>query len=415
MKTYNPIRGTYDYLPQEARIREIVKHKILTNYQNNGYNIISTPILESLEYLNSSDGGDNLKLIFKTIKRGEKLDLTKENLTEQDIVEEGLRYDLTVPLARFYSNNREKLPTPFKSIQIDNVFRAERPQRGRNRQFLQCDIDVIGDKSINAELELLKTAVDTYVELGFENLTLKINNRKLLNQLVLFAGFTEADINTVCVTLDKIDKISVTGVMMELIEKGFDADKINNLVDIINNIQEKGLSVATNYAVEKSTVEELEYLISTLKTLTGNKHNIVFDISIVRGQGYYTGTVYEFYTDGFNGAIGGGGRYDAMIGKITGVDAPAVGVSIGFEPVTMLLKERNAEFGSKPSLALLYDEDDDIVKVFEAKKTLMAKYNVSLFARPKNMKSFYEKIMLVASYVTSYKDYVEGKEVKHLV
>ena len=209
MKNFSPIRGTNEYLPKEAKIREIVRQKILTSYQNNGYNLISTPILENLELLNMSEGGDNLKLMFKTIKRGDKLDLTKANLCEADIVEEGLRYDLTVPLARFYANNREKLPNPFKAIQIDYSFRAERPQRGRLRQFTQCDIDVFGDSSINAELDLLKTALDTYKSLGFDKLTLKINNRKILNQLVLFAGFKEENINTVCVTLDKIDKIGV--------------------------------------------------------------------------------------------------------------------------------------------------------------------------------------------------------------
>ena len=181
---YNPVRGTNEYLPSVAKVREIVREKILKSYQNNGYNLISTPILEHLELLNMSDGGDNLKMMFKTLKRRDKLVLTKPNLTEDDIAAEGLRYDLTVPLARFYANNKEKLPNPFKAIQIDYSFRAERPQRGRLRQFTQCDIDVIGDSSINAELELLKTALDTYKEIGFDKLTLKINNRQILNQTI---------------------------------------------------------------------------------------------------------------------------------------------------------------------------------------------------------------------------------------
>ena len=178
MKNFSPIRGTNDYMPKEAKIREIVRQKILSCYQNNGYNLITTPILENLELLNMSEGGENLKLMFKTVKRGDKLDLTKENLCEADIVEEGLRYDLTVPLARFYANNREKLPIPFKSIQIDYSFRAERPQRGRDRQFIQCDIDIFGDPTINAELELLKTLIETYSSLGFNDLILKINKKK---------------------------------------------------------------------------------------------------------------------------------------------------------------------------------------------------------------------------------------------
>ena len=414
MKNFNPIRGTNDYMPSEAKIREVVKQQIMASYQNNGYNLISTPILENLEYLNSSDGGDNLKLMFKTIKRGDKLDLTKENLTEADLVEEGLRYDLTVPLARFYANNREKLPSPFKAIQIDYSFRAERPQRGRLRQFTQCDIDVFGDSSINCELELLKTTLDTYISLGFNDLTLKINNRQILNSIVLNAGFNEEDINTVCVTLDKIDKIAVTGVMMELIEKGFDAEKINKLVDAINDILENGLSSVLKYGVATTVVEDMQYLITTLNALTSKNVEIKFDISIVRGQGYYTGTIYEFYTSGFGGAIGGGGRYDKMIEKITGIAVPAVGASIGFEPVTMLIKERGLTFNVKQNLALIYDKEDDIKQVFEAKQNLMKEFNVSLFVRPKNIKNFYDKIVEVADCVTSYKDYVENKPIKVL-
>jgi len=411
---YNPVRGTNEYLPSVAKTREIVREKILKSYQNNGYNLISTPILEHLELLNMSDGGDNLKMMFKTLKRGEKLDLTKPGLKEDDIAEEGLRYDLTVPLARFYANNKEKLPNPFKAIQIDYSFRAERPQRGRLRQFTQCDIDVFGDSSINAELELLKTALDTYKEIGFDKLTLKINNRQILNQLVLFAGFEEKDLNTVCVTLDKLDKIAVSGVVMELIEKGFDAEKINKLVEVLNEVIDQGLTSVVKYGVEQKFADDMIFLISTLNQLTNNEFDIRFDISIVRGQGYYTDTVYEFYTDGFGGAIGGGGRYDKMIGKITGIDVPAVGISIGFEPITMLINERGLTFDSKQNLALIYDSEDDIIEVFEIKEKLMKEYNVSLFKRAKNMKNFYDKITEVASFVTSVKDYKENKPIKSL-
>jgi len=352
--------------------------------------------------------------MFKTVKRGDKLDLTKPNLTEADVVEEGLRYDLTVPLARFYANNREKLPNPFKAIQIDYSFRAERPQRGRLRQFIQCDIDVFGDSSINCELELLKTSIDTYLNLGFNDLTLQINNRQILNAIVLNSGFSEDDINTVCVTLDKLDNISVTGVMMELIEKGFNAENINKLVDAINDVVKNGLGATIKYGADTTIVQDTDYLIKTLNKLTNNKFNIVYDVSIVRGQGYYTGTIYEFYTTGFGGAIGAGGRYDKMIGKITGSDVPAVGASIGFEPVTMLIKERGLNFDAKQNLALIYDKEDDILKVFETKEKLMKNYNVSLFIRPKNIKNFYEKVTEIADCVISVKDYLENKEIKLL-
>ena len=414
MKNFSPIRGTNDYLPKEAKIREVVRQRILSCYQNNGYNLISTPILENLELLNMSEGGDNLKLMFKTVKRGDKLDLTKENLTVNDIVEEGLRYDLTVPLARFYANNREKLPNPFKAIQIDYSFRAERPQRGRDRQFIQCDIDVFGDSSINAELELLKTATEAYSALGFNDLTLKINDRRILNQLVLFAGFKHEELGTVCVTLDKIDKIAVSGVVMELLDKGFDAEKINILTDEINDVLTNGLDAVRKYGVEDCYVDDMNYLINNLNTLTNNKFDIRFDISIVRGQGYYTGPVFEFYTQGFAGAIGGGGRYDNMIEKMVGMAVPAVGVSMGFEPITMLIRERGLTFDVKENLALIYDSEDDIVEVFKFKDELMKKYNVSLFKRAKNMKNFFEKVKAVADLVTSVRDLKEGKDIKVL-
>ncbi len=413
MKNFNPIRGCDDYLPREAMFRNDVKQAILNSYLKNGFNLISTPVLENLELLNSSDGGDNLRLMFKTIKRGDKLDLTKPNLTEQDIVEEGLRYDLTVPLSRFFANNKEKLPTPFKSIQIDNAFRAERPQKGRSRQFIQCDIDIFGDPTINAELELLSTCLDTYLALGLTNLTLKINHRQILNSIVLFSGFNAEDISSVCITLDKLDKISVSGVVMELIEKGFDTTKINKLVDVLEDISANGLNCVTNYGVNPKVKEDVAFLINTLTTLTQNKVNIKFDISIVRGQGYYTGAVYEVYCEGFNGAIGGGGRYDKMVEKFTGINCPAVGFGLGFEPVCLLLKEKQTKQSGK-QLALIFDQDDDIVEVYKIKQQLKQNYYVSLFARPKNMKAFYEKISAVADFITTVKDYKQNTPVKSL-
>lgn len=410
---FSPVRGMLDYMPKEASMRESVRRTILDSYARNGFNLIDTPILESLDFLDSSEGGDNLKLMFKTIKRKDKLDLTKPDLTEKDIVAEGMRYDLTVPLCRFYAGNREKLPRPFKSIQIGWAFRAERPQRGRNRQFTQCDIDIFGDATINAELELLNTTISTLNLLGFKNLTVKINNRQILNALVMNAGFSEDDIPAVCITLDKLDKIAITGVMMELVEKGYETDKINKLVDVLNAVLSRGLDCVVEYGVDGKVKDDLSFLIDTLKKL--NKDcDIKFDVSIVRGQGYYTGTVYEIYTEGFSGAIVGGGRYDKMLNKFAGVDIPAVGCSIGFEPITMLLNERSNFEIKNNNLALIYYPEDDILKVYEIKRELMKKYNVSLFIQPKNMKNFYEKIVSVANMVTTTKDYLEGKEIKVL-
>ncbi len=423
MQNMNPIRGTYDYLPNVARVREQVRQKILASYQANGYNLIETPILEHLELLNSSEGGDNLRLMFKTIKRDKELEraldkerelaLAGEPMTEDELVAEGLRYDLTVPLVRFYSNNRDKLPTPFKALQIGYAFRAERPQKGRNRQFVQCDIDVFGDPSINAEIELLKTCLDTLNDLGFDRLTLKINHKQLLNSLILNAGFTRDDLSSVCVTLDKIDKISLNGVMMELIEKGFEMEKINRLADIISEVQSAGLKSCLKYGVDEQVVADLDRLISALRSLTNSTNNIVFDVSIVRGQGYYTGAVYEIYQEGFAGAVTGGGRYDNMVEKFTGTPCPVVGVSIGFEPICMLLSN-GGSLSARERLALIYEQTDDIVEVLRVKDELKKKYDVSIYARPKNVKNLYEKLASVVDLVTSMRDYAEGKEFKRL-
>ncbi len=391
MKTVTPVRGTYDYPPIEAENREIVKQKILRSYQDNGFTLIETPILENLSLLDSSDGGDNLRLMFKTVKRGAQLDLTKPNLTEKDIVEEGLRYDLTVPLARFYAGNRENLPNPFKAIQIGHSFRAERPQKGRNRQFIQCDIDIFGDSTINAEIEIIATAINSYLMLGLDNVTMKINNRQILNSLIKFCGFNDDDINSVCITLDKFDKIGIEGVEAELLEKGYEPSNVNALINASSDINQNGLQVASQYGVEQSIVDDMQYIIDTCnKVVTNGK--CVFDLSIVRGQGYYTGTVFEAYAEGFAGAVGGGGRYDKMVGKIIGVDVPAIGFSIGFERVLLILLEQGKLPKYKLKVALIYNKEDDYANVLARKQELMQHYAVSTYMRPKNMKAMLDKL-----------------------
>lgn len=391
MKNVQPVRGTYDYPPIQAENREILKQKILKSYQDNGFSLITTPILENLELLDNSDGGDNLRLMFKTVKRGDKLDLSKPNLTEKDICEEGLRYDLTVPLARFFAGNREMLPNPFKAIQIGYAFRAERPQKGRNRQFLQCDIDIFGDDSIRAEIEIITTAINTYTKLGFNNIVFKINSRKILNSLVLYCGFRQEDINSVCITLDKFDKIGLNGVEQELEDKDFNKSNISKLITAFNDIIERGVNVATNYGVDSKEIENILKIINTVNSVITNG-KCVFDLSIVRGQSYYTGTIYEAYTEGFKGAVGGGGRYDNMVEKLIGINVPAVGFSIGFEPVNLILTEQGKMKKEKLKIALIYDLDDDFTNVLVRKQQLMEKYAVSTYLRAKNMKSLLDKL-----------------------
>ena len=391
MKTITPVRGTYDYAPVEAESRELIKQKILSSYQDNGFTLIETPILENLSLLDSSDGGENLRLMFKTIKRGAQLDLTKPNLCENDIVEEGLRYDLTVPLARFYAGNREKLPNPFKAIQIGYSFRAERPQRGRNRQFIQCDIDIFGDSTINAEIETITTAINTLTSLGIDNVTIKVNSRKILNSLVTSCGFDVADINSVCITLDKFDKIGIDGVEKELLDNGFDAGNVSKLITAIDNIKAKGLDSATYFGVDVEEIANVNAIINTVNSVvSGGKCE--FDLSIVRGQGYYTGVVFEAYADGFNGAIGGGGRYDKMVGKLIGVDVPAIGFSIGFERVLLILIEQGKLTKSKLKIALIYNKEDDYAQVLAKKQELMKDYAVSTYVRAKNMKAMLDRL-----------------------
>lgn len=389
MKNLQPIRGTYDYSPVQAESREEVKQKILKSYQNNGFSLITTPILENLELLDSSDGGDNLRLMFRTIKRGDKLDLSKPNLTEKDLCEEGLRYDLTVPLARFYAGNRENLPNPFKAIQIDYAFRAERPQKGRDRQFLQCDIDIMGDGSINAEIDIITTALNTYKELGIDDVTMKINDRRILNALILNFGFADNDITSVCVSLDKFDKIGLDGVKQELISKQYDASAVDKLLLAMQDVKDNGIQNLSKYGVEQQLIDNITYLIDTVNSVGCGRCE--FDLSIIRGQGYYTGTVYEAYAGGFNGAIGGGGRYDKMIEKLIGINVPAVGFSIGFVRV-MLILETKQLVKNRLKVALIYDSTDNMIEVLNAKQRLMKDYAVSIYLRPKNMKAMIDRL-----------------------
>ena len=346
-----PVRGTNDYLPEEARVREYVRSKILNTYTKYGYNQIMTPVMEDINTLLGSDGGDNVKLIFKILKR----------------------YDLTVPLVRFFSNNQAKLTMPFKSIQIDYSFRAERPQRGRSRQFVQCDIDILGDKSPNAEIDLLNTSAHAYMDLGFKNFTIKINDRRILSDLLKYVGYDDSVHYEICIVLYKIDKIGINGMYEELNSRGFDVNLNDKLKECINDIFNNGLSSLKKYNIRKEAIDSINYIINSVQSLSNNEYSIKFDITIVRGQGYYTATVYEFYIDGFSGACGGGGRYDNMIEKMTGKSVPAVGYSIGFEPTCMLIREKNMIKIQKDIIAVIYKESDNFIDVIK----LVEKFNKS--------------------------------------
>ena len=393
----NPVRGTVDYLPSEMDIRSYAEQIILKTYKQNGFLQIKTPILESLNLLTSGDSGDNQKLMFKTVKRGDKLDLSKPNLTENDIVEEGLRYDLTVPLVRFFINNREKLPVPFKAIQIDEAFRAERPQRGRIRQFTQCDIDILGDSTPMAEIELLYAYMCSYKALGFKKLTFKVNDRRALNEIIVASGFALEKVQEICVSLDKFDKIGFDGVCKELIDNGFDNEKSVLLIEKFKKLKaiddnNQKLELLKEFGVSDEVVESLSTIIKTASAFQFDGYKVEYDACVIRGQGYYTGTVLEVFDDDFGRAIGGGGRYDKMIEKFAGVSIPAVGASIGLYSVVMLMNERGYKVPSK-KLALIYDKKADYSEVLKAKVELMNKgYEVSAFVFPKNFNNFADKI-----------------------
>lgn len=380
----NPIRGTFDYLPKEMIVREKVRSIILSCYKKSGFMLVKTPILENLSLLTSSDGGENLRMMFKTIKRRDKLDLSKENLCEDDITEEGLRYDLTVPLSRMFSNNKEKLPLPFKAIQIDESFRAERPQKGRKRQFTQADADILGDPSENAEIEVLWTAISAYKELGFKGLLLKINSREIVNELVLSCGFNKEELGFVLTSLDKADKIGADGVKDELIAKGLEQAKVDRLINAISVIGENGIDVLEKFGVCAETKNKISNIISCVEKFAGDCCRVEFDVSIIRGQGYYTGTVFEFFDTSFNRAIGGGGRYDTMIDKLLGISVPAVGISIGFEPTVMLILEKGLLEVKEQNVAVVYSSDFN--KAFETKCKLIEQgYGASVYKKPKNL------------------------------
>ncbi|MDY5919201.1 MAG: histidine--tRNA ligase [Treponema sp.] len=386
MKT-NALKGMKDILPQEQRMRDFVQSKILETYKASGFERISTPILEDSENLDKSDGGDNLNLIFKVLKRGEKLEaaLAKQNPTDKDLSDMGLRYDLTLPLTRFFSANRNELCFPFKVIQTDRVYRAERPQKGRLREFVQCDIDILGDSSVNAEVELIDVTANAMLSIGFKDFYININDRRILRNMLETMGFLPESIDSVCITFDKLDKIGADGVKAELQEKQFDKKAIDALVDFIQQ-GEITLDSVISRCSDASIGDDLKYIIQTAKKVSDGKYDVKYCPNLVRGQGYYTGAVFEIASPLFTGAIGGGGRYDNLIGKFTGQSIPAVGFSIGFERICSILLEQNYQIpGAKERCALLYDDSADFAKIMNMAQSLRKDYNVAVFKKAKKM------------------------------
>ena len=348
-----PVTGMKDILPEEMKIRDYVTGVIKDTYGKFGFTSIETPCVENIANLCSKQGGDNEKLIFKILKRGEKLNV-KDAMTEEEVVDSGLRYDLTVPLVRFYSNNAANLPSPFKALQMGNVWRADRPQRGRYRQFMQCDIDILGEPSNLAEIELILATTTTLGRLGFKGFQIRINDRKILKAMASYSGFPEENFDSVFITLDKMDKIGLEGVEAELLENGFAKESVDKYLELFKGLE--GASDGVAYLAEKlngfldqETVESLQEIIASVKATKSSDFEMVFDATLVRGMSYYTGTIFEIAIPESGGSCGGGGRYDKMVGKFTGNDVPACGFSIGFERIIMLLMEKGFQVPQQPA------------------------------------------------------------------
>lgn len=385
----NPVRGTRDYLPEEMRIRDAMQAIILQHYRNNGFSKIETPILEDIERLDKSDGGENLNMIFRILKRGQKLELDKESLTEKDLADLGLRFDLTLPLSRYFANNRANLRLPFKVIQIGKVYRAERPQKGRLREFYQCDIDIIGDESSNAEVELIHTTAKTLQALGFEDFAVRINDRRLLFDMIESAGFGKEDVPSVCITFDKLDKIGLEGVRDELTEKGFPGTAIQRFSDILASGEATHLDAMASVCSDQTVLNQLQGIIDAVEELSKGTYRMEYDRSLVRGMGYYTGTIFEIVSPKFKGSIAGGGRYDKMIGNLLGEDIPAVGFSIGFERIFEILstgEDIRFQLDSR-KLALLYEKETPFVDVVKQADSLRKStdYDVTTVVKAKKL------------------------------
>lgn len=361
MYTVLPPTGMRDFAPKEKAIRERVMQEIKAEYARAGFTEIETSQIENLDNLTGGDGGENTKLIFKILKRGQKFSSALEELTpessletaENSVCDLGLRFDLTLPLVRFYANNRGELPTIFKAIQTGTVFRAERPQKGRYRAFTQCDVDIIGDATNLAEVETITTVARTLRRLSFDAFTIKINDRRILKALILASGFKEAAFEDVALTLDKLDKIGDQGVRNELLSKAYADAEVSKLMDTSSTMDLE--SVKTLCPEGYANIKEIIEAVSADPTLPSGA-SMVFAHTLVRGMGYYTGTIFEVTVDAFGASIAGGGRYDNMIEKLSGTGAPAVGFSIGYERIVDLLLERDLNPSGDKRVAFLFPE-----------------------------------------------------------
>lgn len=407
-----PVTGMKDILPREMEIRDYVIRLIKETYGTYGFSSIETPCVEHIGSLCSKQGGENEKLIFKILKRGEKLKLDTAEC-EADLVDSGLRYDLTVPLSRYYANNSSELSAPFKALQMGNVWRADRPQRGRFRQFMQCDIDILGEPSILAEIELILATTTLLGKLDFKNFTIRINNRRMLKAMAAYCGFSEGEYDNVFIILDKMDKIGMEGVQEELLAAGYETEAVDRCMELFQTVTNdidgvRYLKETLGDHLEAGTAEDMETIISMVEETKTADFKMCFDPTLVRGMGYYTGPIFEISMDEFGGSVGGGGRYDEMIGKFMGNDTCACGFSIGFERIVMLLLERDfAVPSAAKKKAYLIDKKASPERIKEvllkAEKERDAGYRISINVMKKNKK--FQKELLAKDGYTEIEEF----------
>nr|WP_314610085.1 histidine--tRNA ligase [uncultured Lachnoanaerobaculum sp.] len=406
------VTGMKDILPEEMFIRDYLINIIKKTYGSFGFTSIETPAMEHIENLLSKQGGDNEKLIFKILKRGEKLKL--ENIKdENDLVDAGLRYDLTLPLARYYSNNQANLSNPFKALQIGNVYRADRPQKGRFRQFTQCDIDILGEASNLAEIELILATTKALSEIAKgKHFSVRINDRRILMAMALYAGYDEDNIGNVFIILDKMDKIGMDGVKKELTELDGEekCSKYLSLFEGLKDNTEAVLSLKDKLEgfIEDGVLDSLCEIMDTVLEVNTNDFSLVFDPTLVRGMGYYTGTIFEVSMEGFSGSVAGGGRYDKMIGRFTGNDTPACGFSIGFERIITILLDADFKIPDESrKIAFLYEKniDGNVLKdILKEASSLREAGNIVLVSKMNKNKKFQKEGLEKQGY-TEFKEF----------
>jgi histidyl-tRNA synthetase len=382
----NPAKGMRDITPQEKEIRDYVEGVIVSTYKQSGFELIETPVVENIENLIGSKGGENLKLIFKILKRGEKLNFSNGNINEDELADLGLRYDLTVPLSRFYCNNRANLPSVFKAMQVGNVFRAERAQKGRYRSFKQCDIDIIGDGTKAAELELIATTAKALNALDVKDFVVRFNDRRVLKAVIMNCGFTEEEFDGVCIVVDKLDKVGMEGVEKELQSKGYNENSITKLIGALKSINENGTECLLEYGVSEDVVCDVKDILDSSREYANGKYDVEFDFTLIRGMGYYTGSIFEIAYKNLGYSIAGGGRYDEMVGNFIGEKIPAIGFSIGFERLVNQLMEEKFKVPNLEKVVLLFEATDKYIDVMKKADEFRDQgYTVSVFEKAKKL------------------------------